>query len=102
VRDAAFTKRAHQLLREIDRERQIVPSVDKQRPPIAETLEVPSGTDWLPERAQQVELDMAVQSFTHVTCRQPAPDDVGEVWRNVVERLGPNERLVRGRQERKA
>ena len=43
---------------------------------------------------------MAVESLAHVARRQAAPDHVGEVRRDVIERLRPNQRFVRRRQQR--
>ena len=41
VRDAELAERADQILREIDRKRQVVARVDEQRLPIAQPLEIP-------------------------------------------------------------
>ena len=76
-----------QILGQIDRERQIVSRVDEQRLAIAQPLEIPARADRLPQRAQQIELDVAVEPFAHVPRRQAAPHDVGEVRRDVIERL---------------
>ena len=45
---------------------------------------------------------MAVHAFTHVPRRDPAPHDIGEVRRDVIERFRVDERLVRRRQQREA
>ena len=82
-----LAERAHQILRQIDRERQVVPRVDQQRLAIAQPLEIPARADRLPQRAQQIELDVAVEPLAHVRGRQAAPDDVGEIRRDVIERL---------------
>ena len=102
VRDAELAELAHQILREIDRKRQVVARVDEQRLPIAQAIEIPARADRLPQRAQRVELDVAVEPLAHVLGRQSAPHDVGEVRRDVIERLGADQRLVRRRQQREA
>ena len=70
--------------------------------PVAQPLEIPARADRLPERAQQIELDVAVEPFAHVPRRQAAPDDVGEIRRDVIERLRLDQRFVRRRQQREA
>src|SRR5688572_29989715 len=45
---------------------------------------------------------MAIEPFAHVTRRQPSPDDVRKPRRDMIERLRPDEWLVRGGQHRQA
>jgi len=45
---------------------------------------------------------VTIEPFAHVLRRQPAPDDIGEVRRDVVERLRLDQRLVRRGEQREA
>src|SRR5580704_9678652 len=88
----------HEILREIDGERQIVARVDEQCLPVAYPIEVPARADGFPEGPERRELDVPLEAVAHVTRREAVPDDVREVRRDVVERLRSHEWLVRRRE----
>ena len=58
--------------------------------------------DWQPQPAQGLQRHLAVQPLANVPRREPVPDDVAEVGRDVIERLRPDEWLVARRQHRQA
>jgi hypothetical protein len=45
---------------------------------------------------------MPFEALTHMACGEAAPHDVGKLRRDVIERLSPNQRFVRGREKRQA
>ncbi len=102
VRHMQVVKRPHQILRQIHRECQIVSRVNEQRLSIAKAIEIQAGADRLPQCAQQVELDVAVEPLAHVTRREPAPDDIGEMRRDMVQRFDLDQRFVRRGEQREA
>ncbi len=102
VGDASAAELVDEHLREPHGERQIVPRVHEQGSRAAHPLDVRKRRDWKPEAPELFELDVAVQTMADVCRRQPFPDDVGEVRGDVIQRRGPDERLVCCRQHREA
>ena len=85
------------------RERQIVARVDEQDALVrARVRDTATGEIGIQIRRSSIEIDVSVEALAHVRRREPLPDDVGEVRRDVIERRRLSERLVRGGQHREA
>jgi hypothetical protein len=59
-------KLADEILREIDRKRQVVSCVQEQRLSIPYAIEVPAWADRLPQGAKEIELDRSVETLPNV------------------------------------
>src|SRR5204862_7424809 len=56
----------NQILGKFDGKGQVVSRVDEQRLAVPQSLEIPPRADGLPQRSQQPQLDVAVQSLSDV------------------------------------
>src|SRR3954469_184546 len=65
-------------------------------------FEVRPRADRTPQMPEGLEIDMSFEPLANVTRREPAPDDIREKWRHVVQRLRLDARFVGRRQHRQA
>ena len=86
--------------RKIDRKGEIVLRIDEERLLVPDAIEIDLRADRQPHLAKSIEIDGTFQSGPHVRRRQTAPDDIGEVRRDVIERLSTDQRLMCSRQQR--
>ena len=85
VRHAAVVERAHEGPGEIDREREVVARVHEQHTLALHPLEKRERRDGHPDPPQILEGDVALEPAAHVLGGEPAPHDVREVGRDVIE-----------------
>src|SRR5439155_8301551 len=79
VRDAELPEFSDEIFGKIDGKGEVVAGIDEERPPAAHAIEKQARADRRPQRAQQIEIDVTVESLAHVPRRQAPPDYVRQV-----------------------
>ena len=67
---------------------------------MTDPVQIGERTDGAPQASELLQTDVAVEPFAHVLGGQSAPDDIGEVWGDVIQCLRLQERFVGRREER--